>query len=109
MKFDYKKLKKCIIRSCKQNSANTLNFTIAADNLYKSAENIGLLFLYNDFNSEQVTGSNIPLIGEYFKNDKLAWFNRSRHFIALSFVVKDKLDEEGFLLVQQLFKSLIFI
>ena len=102
MKFDYKKLKKCIVKACKQESPNALNFTIAADNLYRSAESIGLLFLYNDFNSEQVTGSNISLIGEYFKNDKLAWFNRSRHFIALSFVVKDKLDEEGFLLVQQL-------
>lgn len=105
MRLDYNKLKKSIIKSCKQEGANILNFTIAADNLNRLVDEFGLIFLYNDFKSEQVTGSNIALIGEYFKNDKLAWFNRSRHFISLSFVVRDKLDEEGLDLIDKLMKD----
>ena len=105
MRLDYNKLKKSIIKSCKQESANTLNFSIAADNLNRFVNEYGLIFLYNDFNSEAVTGSNLPLISEYFKKEKLAWFNRSRHFIILSFVVRDKLDEEGLAIVEQLIKD----
>ena len=102
MKLDYNKLKKSIIKSCKQDGTNILNFSIMADNLNRLVENYGLIFLYNDFNSEAVTGSNLALISEYFKKEKLAWFNRSRHFISLSFVVTDSLDEEGLKLVAQL-------
>lgn len=102
MKLDYNKLKKAIIKSCKQDGSNILNFSIMADSLNRMVENSGLIFLFNDFNSEAVTGSNLALISEYFKNEKLAWFNRSRHFISLSFVVANSLDEEGLELVTQL-------
>lgn len=102
MILDYNALKKTIVKNCKQDSANYLNFSINGKKLDQAVSNYGLIFLYNNFKSEQITSANIPLVGEYFKRDKLAWFNRSRHFMTISFVVEDKLDDKGRKLVEML-------
>ena len=47
MRLDYNKLKKSIIKSCKQESANTLNFSIAADNLNRFVNEYGLILRSN--------------------------------------------------------------
>jgi len=94
MKLDYNILKKKILKSCKQ-PGTTLEFTINMKQLDTLVRPLGLAFIYNDFKSEPVTGSNIPLLSEYFKGDKLSWFNRSRHFSTLTFVDLESLDEDG--------------
>lgn len=92
--IDYNLLKKKILKSCKQ-TGTTLEFIINSKQLDDLVRPLGLAFIYNDFKSEQVSGSNIPLLSEYFKGDKLSWFNRSRHFIVLSFIDLESLDEKG--------------
>ena len=95
MKLDYNILKKKILKSCKQ-PGTTLEFIINSKQLDTLVRPLGLAFIYNDCKSEQVTGSNIPLLSEYFKREKLSWFNRSRHFITLTFLDLEGLDEKGY-------------
>ena len=101
MKLDYNVIKKRIIKSCKQ-EGNTLKFIIDYDKLNSNVEEFGLIALKNTMVSKQVESRDIPLISEYFKREKLAWFNRSRHFLTLSFVVAEELDEKGQKLVDML-------
>jgi len=101
--INYTELKKAIIRVCKQDGRNVLNFSINGEKMNTAAKDFGLIFLQNAFKSEQVTSANIPLIGEYYKKEKLAWFNRSRQFMVLSFVMEDKLDDKGRKLVAMLY------
>jgi hypothetical protein len=102
MRLNYSVLKRNILRVCKQTNPNSLEFTVSTTKLNNSVKDCGLTFLFNDYKSEQVTGSNIPLIGEYFKKDKLSWFNRARHFAILSFVVTEDLDEVGLEIIERL-------
>ena len=99
--IDYNVLKKKILKSCKQ-PGKTLEFIIDAKQLDTLVRPLGLAFIYNDFKSEQVTGSNIPLLSEYFKREKLSWFNRSRHFSVISFVDLESLDEKGTKMLEDL-------
>ncbi len=94
MKIDYNAIKKCIIKSCKQESNVTLDFKINADKLNTSVNEFGLTFLDNFTISKAVTSEDIPLISEYFKKQKLSWFNRSREYVSLSFILSDSIDEE---------------
>lgn len=93
MKMDYNFIKKCIIKACKQEGNVSLDFKINADKLNASVEECGLVFLDNFTSSRLVTSSDIPLISEYFKKQKLSWFNRSREFVVLSFILADSIDE----------------
>jgi len=95
MKLDYNLIKKCIVKACKQEGVNTLNFKIDYQKLNGSVAEYGLVFLNNATMSRPVTSNDIALISEYFKKDKLAWFNRSRAFTTISFVIADSLDEKG--------------
>ena len=103
MSLDYNLIKKCIIRASKQESQTTLDFIINAEKLNEYVEPHGLVFLKNGIKSRFVKSTDIPLISEYFKKQKLSWFNRSRHFTSLSFVVKDSLDEKGLKLIEDLY------
>lgn len=95
MKVDYNSIKKCIVRATKQLSPKTLAFKINADKLNESVRESGLVFIDNGTSSRGVESEDIPLISEYFKKDKLEWFNRSRHFTTITFIQADKMDEEA--------------
>lgn len=101
MKLDYKILKKKILKAVRQ-PGKTIEFVVNAKQLDTLVRPLGLGFVYNDFQSEQVTGSNIPLLSEYFKQEKLSWFNRSRHFSTLTFVDLESLDEKGNKILEEL-------
>jgi hypothetical protein len=102
--INYTELKKAIIKVCKQDGRGALNFSINGMKLNDAVKDeFGLIFLQNVFKSTQVDSTNIPLLGEYYKKEKLAWFNRSRQFMTVSFVVKEKLDERGRELVELLY------
>lgn len=94
MKLDYNILKKKILKACKQ-PGQTLEFIVDAKKLNLSVEELGLAFAYNDMKADPVNSGVIPLIGEYFKGDKLSWFNRSRYYLTLTFVDLESLDERG--------------
>ena len=101
MKLDYKILKKKILKAVRQ-PGQTLEFVVNAKQLDTLVRPLGISFIYNDFQSEQVTGSNIPLLSEYFKREKLSWFNRSRHFSTLTFVDLESLDDRGNRILEEL-------
>ena len=101
MKLDYNILKKKILKAVKQ-PGPTLEFITNPKQLDDLVRPLGLAFIYNDTNSNPVTGSNLPLLSEYFKGDKLSWFNRSRHYSVLSFVDLESLDEKGTKILERL-------
>ena len=49
MKLDYNLIKKCIVKACKQEGVNTLNFKIDYQKLNGSVAEYGLVFLNNAF------------------------------------------------------------
>lgn len=103
MRLDYNLIKKCIIRACKQVSPVTLDFKVNAEKLNEFVEPYGLIYLNNDLTSRFVMPSDVPLISEYFKKQKLSWFNRSRQFVTTSFVVAESLDERGRKIIADLY------
>jgi hypothetical protein len=102
MKLDYSLIKKCIIKSCKQNNKVTLDFQIDANKLDELVSQYGVTFIYNGILAKPVMAWDIPLISEYFKKQKLSWFNRSRYYTTLSFIVTESLDKEGLELLENL-------
>ena len=78
MSLDYNLIKKCIIRASKQESQTTLDFVINAEKLNEYVEPYGLVFLKNGIKSRFVKSTDIPLISEYFKKQKLSWFSLYR-------------------------------
>lgn len=94
MKIDYNAIKRCIIKACKQENSIVLDFKINADKLNASVQELGLTFIDNFTRSKPVTSNDIALISEYFKKEKLSWFNRSREFVSLTFVLNESIDEE---------------
>ena len=102
MKIDYNAIKRCIIKACKQESEVVLDFKINADKLNASVQELGLTFVDNFTTSKPVVSTDIPLISEYFKKQKLSWFNRSREFVTLTFVRNKYIDEECTRLIKSL-------
>jgi hypothetical protein len=94
MKIDYNAIKRCIIKACKQESEIALDFKVNADKLNASVQELGLTFVDNFTTSRPVVSADIPLISEYFKKQKLSWFNRSRQFVTLTFVLNKSIDPE---------------
>lgn len=102
MKIDYNAIKRCIVKCCKQESPVALDFKVNADKLNSMVEEFELTFLDNFTTSKPVTFSDIPLISEYFKKQKLSWFNRSREYVVLSFILTSSIDHESAELIKQL-------
>ena len=103
MKIDYNIIKKCIIKSCKQEGNVSLDFKINAEKLNSMVEECSLTFLNNFTSSKPVTSLDIPLISEYFKKQKLSWFNRSREYVVLSFILTDAIDPKCEKMIKDLY------
>lgn len=95
MKVDYNLIKRCIVKSCKQIDPRLLNFKINGEKLEAMVANSGLTFVSNGLDSRFVESRDIALISEYFKKNKLEWFNRSKQFTTLTFIDSESLDEEA--------------
>lgn len=96
MKIDYSTIKRCIIKSCKQESSKTLNFKIDSNKLNDLVKKeCNLSFIDNGTISRPVKSFDIPLISEYFKKEKLEWFNRSKHYTSITFIDEESLDDEA--------------
>ena len=102
MKIDYNAIKRCIVKCCKQESPVTLDFRVNPDKLNTMVEEYDLTFLDNFIESKPVMFSDVPLISEYFKKQKLSWFNRSREYVVLSFILTESIDREAEELIRQL-------
>lgn len=103
MKLDYSLIKKDIIKACDQLNEVALDFTVDEEKLNNLVKKSGLVYLNTNAKSRFVTSSDIPLISEYFKKQKLSWFNRSRHFVSLSFITEDSIDERAQKIIEDLY------
>lgn len=103
MKLDYSLIKKDIIKACDQLNEVALDFTVDEEKLNNLVKKNGLVYLNTNAKSRFVTSSDIPLISEYFKKQKLSWFNRSRQFVSLSFITEDSIDERAQKIIEDLY------
>lgn len=93
MSVDYGTIKRNIVKSAVQNSKGVLSFFIKYSKLNNDISDLDLVLIPNGLQSRQIESFDIPLISEYFKNEKLNWFNRSRQFTVLTFVPKNAVDD----------------
>lgn len=103
MKLDYNMVKKYIIKACDQLNEVALDFLIDEEKLNNLVKQCGLVYLNTTAKSRFVTSSDIPLISEYFKKQKLSWFNRSRQFVSLSFITENSIDERAQKIINDLY------
>lgn len=103
MKLDYSLIKKDIIKACDQLNEVALDFTVDEEKLNNLVKKSGLVYLNTNAKSRFVTSYDIPLISEYFKKQKLSWFNRSRQFVSLSFITEDSIDERAQKIIEDLY------
>ena len=94
MRVDYNLIKKAICRSASQITRGLLPFKVDLEKLNPSIADLQLVALPNFYVSEPVTRREIPFMSEYFKDQKLKWFNRSRQYCVLTFVPVDRIDDE---------------
>ena len=105
MRVDYNEIKKAIVRSTRQNGKGLLPFCIDLERLNFNLKDSNIIAIPNGLFSERVEGRDIPLISEYFKKEKLKWFNRSRQYLVLTFVPVDAIDEKLEAMIELLSKN----
>lgn len=106
MAIKYSVLKNLIIKSCR-NEKPGIKFIVNYDKLSKLVDEIGLCMVNVGTKSKDVSSNDIALLSEYFKGNKLSWFNSEREYTTLVFVLKDAIDEKCEELISEMNKTLI--
>ena len=98
---DYNLLKSAIIKSCKS-ERDSLKFSIDYEKLSTSVDDFGLVALNVGTKSKKVSVDNVNIISEYFKGQRLSWFDKNKEFTILTFLPIDVLDEKCEALIEEL-------
>lgn len=102
--MDYNVLRK-IVAGCVRNvKGDESQFRINVNELTKRVQELGLIpVLYkNNYESKTVTVEDVVLLSEYFKEDKLNWFDGHRTYEIISFIREEDVDEDLQNLLQDL-------
>lgn len=102
--MNYNELRK-IVASCIRNiKGNENHFSINTSKLIKKVKELGLIpVLYKDsYESKEVTVEDVVILSEYFKEDKLQWFDGTRTFAFLTFIREEDVDDNLQNLLQDL-------
>ena len=102
--MDYNVLRK-IVAGCVRNvKGDESQFRINLNELTKRVKELGLIpVLYkNDYISKSVTVDDIIVLAEFFKEDKLQWFDGDRSFEFLTFIREEDIDDNLQNLLQDL-------
>ena len=93
--LDYNVLKTNVIKACFiPDAADKLDFSINHEKLLKSTDDIGLVPVKVNLNSNMVTVESIPAISEFFKAQKLSWFDGSKNVATIVFVKKENINDK---------------
>ena len=90
--MNYNVLRK-VVSSCVEGRQNDPHFRINMFKLRKLTADLGLVpLVYKEsYNSKRVMPDDIPLLMEYFKEDKIEWLDSKRTFLTLIFIRQEDL------------------
>ena len=93
--MDYSVFRK-IIASCVENKKDNIFFRINIHKLCRKLEKFGIIpVLYKtEYMSKAVEPDDLFLLLEYFKEDKLDWFDGERTFLSMLFVREEDMTDE---------------
>lgn len=93
--MDYNILRK-IVATCVEGKGDNKYFRVNIVKLAKKLKKLGLIpVVYKDeFISKNLECDDLFLFVEYFKEDKLKWFDGDRTFLSLLFIREEDMDEQ---------------
>lgn len=93
---NYKILKSCIIRSCKQVKQGYMDFNVDFSKLSTLVKDLKLTPIDPiGYNAKIVRPEVIPYLSEYFEKSHLSWFSNSKFFTVITFIDSDSIDEKA--------------
>lgn len=91
---DYKRLKSCIIKSCRPEKVSYSNkFIVNTDKLTSLVADSNLIPIPVGEESKSVIKEVIPFISEYFEKKRLSWFTEDKQFTVITFVDAENLSD----------------
>lgn len=93
--MDYNELRTAVVK-CVEGREDSDFFKLNMFKLAKTVKPMGLIpIIYSSSNkSRKVTPDDIPLLAEYFKEEKLNWFDEKKTFLHVIFVRAEDMDED---------------
>ena len=95
--MDYTKIRKIIANCCADTGKpNDPIFRVNMMKLAKLVQPYGYIPLIykNNFISKMAEPEDIPLLSEYFKEDKLTWFDDRKSFLNIIFIREEDIDDK---------------
>ena len=93
---NYKILKSCIIKACKQVKQGYMDFTVDFNKLTSAVKDLKLTPISPiGGNAKIVQPEVIPYLSEYFEKTHLSWFSDSKFFTVITFIDSDSIDEKA--------------
>ena len=102
MSMNYKTLKRLIVRSAERTGKRNVDFKIDIDNLNNELAEIELVCLPYGEDARRVSPTDIPLITEYYREDKMSWISDEKYITSLIFIDSNKIDDNLLELIEQL-------
>ena len=93
MSMNYKTLKRLIARSAERTSKYTVDFKIDIDNLNNELTELELVCVPYGLDARRISLGDLPLVSEYFREDKMNWISKEKFLTSLIFIDSNKVDE----------------
>ena len=102
MSMNYKTLKRLIVRSAERTNKRTVDFEIDLDNLNNDLAELDLIALSYGLEARRISLNDVPLIAEYYKEDKMGWISKEKFITSLVFIDSNKVDENLAEMIEEL-------
>jgi hypothetical protein len=99
--IDYNVLKSNIIKSTKYYK-DSVAFSVNFEKLSNLSEDIGLTLINIGLGSKPITPDSIPVLSEYFKDQKLSWISKDKDYTILTFIESDSIDNRANELIEEI-------
>ena len=92
--MDYNVLR-TVLANCVEGKRNNKIFKLNTYKLRNNVREFGLIpvIFKNEYISKRVTPDDVPLLTEYFKEEKVLWFDDDKTFLTVIFIREEDMDE----------------
>ena len=105
MSMNYKVLKRLIARSAERTGKRNVDFKINIDQLNDELAELELVCIPFGLNARRIAPTDVPLISEYYREDKMSWISEEKFMTSLIFVDSNKVDENLIKSIEELKKK----
>ena len=91
--MNYKTLKRYIVRSAEKVGKRGVDFKINIERLNRDVAELQLTCIPYGEHARQISPNDLPMLVEYYREDKLEWLSREKYITSLIFVDSTKMDE----------------